>query len=473
MLLSLAPIALLVVLLSASVALFGSDASYGPNQVALIIASAATMLVGWRRGLTWQRLQEGMVDAITVSIMPMMILLSVGALIGSWIISGTVPGMIYYGVQLLDPDLFYAASAVICALASLSLGSSWTVAGTLGIGLMGIATTYGLSPAVTAGAVISGAYFGDKLSPLSDTTNLAAAAVGVDLFEHIKNMLWTTLPAFVIALIVFSMISSEVATTPENIAQIRTALSEQFAVSLWVLSPLFLMLLLIYLRVPAYPAILLCTLAGTAYAALFQPEVVRALAIAAHPDSPAPLVQGLWMALFSGYQSPAELGELSKLLDKGGLASMLNTLFLIITAMTFGGMLDSTGILLQLLDWVLRGVRRTGDLILATVTGGVITNILAADQFLAITLPGRLFTTAYDERGLSRLSLSRTLEDSATLTSVLVPWNTCGAFMTATLGVATFEYAPYALFNLICPVLAVVFGYLLIAQPQAQVRAVT
>ena len=473
MLLSLAPIALLVVLLSASVALFGSDASYGPNQVALIIASAATMLVGWRRGLTWQRLQEGMVDAITVSIMPMMILLSVGALIGSWIISGTVPGMIYYGVQLLDPDLFYAASAVICALASLSLGSSWTVAGTLGIGLMGIATTYGLSPAVTAGAVISGAYFGDKLSPLSDTTNLAAAAVGVDLFEHIKNMLWTTLPAFVIALIVFSMISSEVATTPENIAQIRTALSEQFAVSLWVLSPLFLMLLLIYLRVPAYPAILLCTLAGTSYAAVFQPEVVRALAIAAHPDSPAPLVQGLWMALFSGYQSPAELGELSKLLDKGGLASMLNTLFLIITAMTFGGMLDSTGILRQLLDWVLRGVRRTGDLILATVTGGVITNILAADQFLAITLPGRLFTTAYDERGLSRLSLSRTLEDSATLTSVLVPWNTCGAFMTATLGVATFEYAPYALFNLICPVLAVVFGYLLIAQPQAQVRAVT
>ncbi len=176
MLLSLTPIALLVLLLSASVALFGSDASYGPNQVALIIASAATMLVGWRRGMSWQAIQDGMVGAITVSIMPMMILLSVGALIGSWIISGTVPGMIYYGVQLLDPGFFYAASAVICALASLSLGSSWTVAGTLGIGLMGIATTYSLSPAITAGAVISGAYFGDKLSPLSDTTNLAAAA---------------------------------------------------------------------------------------------------------------------------------------------------------------------------------------------------------------------------------------------------------------------------------------------------------
>ena len=467
MLLSLAPIVLLVALLSASVTLFGSDASYGPNQVALIIASAATMLVGWRRGMTWQAIQEGMVGAITVSIMPMMILLSVGALIGSWIISGTVPAMIYFGVALLDPDLFYAASALICALASLSLGSSWTVAGTLGIGLMGIATTYSLSPAVTAGAVISGAYFGDKLSPLSDTTNLAAAAVGVDLFEHIKNMLWTTLPAFIAALMVFMLIGSEDASTPENIASIRAALDAQFAISPWLLSPLVLMLMLIYWRVPAYPAILICTLTGTLLAAGLQSDVVRELAMAAHPESPAPLIQGLWMALFSGYQSPEEMGELSKLLDKGGLASMLNTIFLILTAMTFGGMLDSTGILRQLLDWVLRGVKRSGDLILATVGGGIITNILAADQFLAITLPGRLFTSAYDDRGLNRLSLSRTLEDSATLTSVLIPWNTCGAFMAATLGVATFDYAPYALFNLFCPILAVGFGYFMVAQPKA------
>jgi len=466
MLLSLAPIALLVALLFASVTLFGSDASYGPNQVALIIASAATMLVGWRRGMSWQSIQEGMVAAITVSIMPMMILLSVGAVIGSWIISGTVPGMIYYGVQLLDPELFYAASALICALASLSLGSSWTVAGTLGVGLMGIATTYSLSPAVTAGAVISGAYFGDKLSPLSDTTNLAAAAVGVDLFEHIRNMLWTTLPAFMAALAVFALIGSEGATTPENIATIRNALANQFAISPWVLSPLALMLVLVYWRVPAYPAILICTLSGALYAAFFQPDIVRTLALAAHPDSPAPLIQGLWMALFSGYQSPEGMGELGRLLDKGGLASMLNTIFLILTAMTFGGMLDSTGILRQLLDQVLKGVKRTGDLILATVSGGIITNVLAADQFLAITLPGRLFTPAYDDRGLNRLSLSRTLEDSATLTSALIPWNTCGAFMSATLGVATFDYAPYALFNLICPVLAVIFGYLMIAQPK-------
>ena len=484
MLLSLAPILLLVALLSTSVALFGSDASYGPNQVALVVAAGATMLVGWLRGMSWQQIQDGMVGAITVSIMPMMILLmgmvgaitvsimpmmillSVGALIGSWIISGTVPGMIFYGLQLLNPDIFYAASAVICALASLSVGSSWTVAGTLGIGLMGIATTYGLSPAITAGAIISGAYFGDKLSPLSDTTNLAAAAVGVDLFEHIKNMLWTTLPAFALALLFFAIIGSEGAAAPDDITRIRAALSDQFAITPWVLSPLALMLAMIYFKIPAYPAILLCTLCGTAYGAVFQPEVVRSMALTAHPESPAPLLQGLWMALFSGYQSPAEMDQLSQLLNKGGLASMLNTIFLILTAMTFGGLLDSTGILRQLLDLVLKGVKRTGDLILATVGGGIITNILAADQFLAITLPGRLFISAYDDRGLSRLSLSRTLEDSATLTSVLVPWNTCGAFMAATLGVATFTYAPYALFNLICPVLAVLFGYLMIAQPQ-------
>ena len=471
MLLSLAPVGLLIALLSASVALFGSDASYGPNQVALIIGAAAAMIVGWYRGMNWQGIQDGMVGAITVAIMPMMILLSVGALIGSWMISGTVPGMIYYGIQLLNPGWFYAASALICALASLSLGSSWTVAGTLGVGLMGITTTYGLSPAITAGAVISGAYFGDKLSPLSDTTNLAAAAVGVDLFEHIKNMLWTTLPAFALTLLVFSLVGSEGAATPENIAEIRSALASQFSLSPWVLSPLVLMLLLIYLKVPAYPAILICTLSGTLYAAFFQADVVRAMATAAHPDTPAPLIQGLWMALFSGYQSPPELGTLSQLLDKGGLASMLNTIFLILTAMTFGGMLESTGILRQLLNAVLRSVKRTGDLILATVGSGVITNVLAADQFLAITLPGRLFTPAYDERNINRLSLSRTLEDSATLTSALVPWNTCGAFMAATLGVATLEYAPYALFNLICPVLAIAFGYGLIAQPPPVARA--
>ena len=467
MLLTLAPIALLVALLSASVALFGADASYGPNQIALITAAAATSLLGRYRGIDWKTIQQGMVNGISIAVMPMMILISVGALIGSWIISGTVPGMIYYGIQLLDPAIFFAASALICALASLSLGSSWTVAGTLGIGLMGIASTYGLSPAVTAGAVVSGAYFGDKLSPLSDTTNLASASVGVDLFEHIKNMLWTTLPAFAIALAFFSLAGSEGGATPENIDQIRALLSDRFSIGPGVLSPLALMLILIYLRVPAYPAILLCTLAGVVYAAVFQSEVVRAMALAAHPESPAPLAQGLWMALFSGYQSPDPGGQLSQLLDKGGLASMHNTIFLILTAITFGGVLESTGVLKQLLDWVLRGVKRTGDLILATITGGVITNLLAADQFLAITLPGRLFGPAYRDRGVSALSLSRTLEDSATLTSPLVPWNTCGAYMSATLGVATLEYAPYAVFNVACPLIAIGFGYLMIGQRAA------
>ena len=225
MLLSFAPIVLLVFLLFSAVQLFGADASYGPNQVALLIASAAAGLVGMYRGLTWAEVQESMVAGIKVGLGPILILLAVGGLIGSWMIAGTVPAMIYYGVSILNPSIFFAAAAIICALASISIGSSWTVAGTLGIGLIGIADSYGLSPAVAAGAIISGAYFGDKLSPLSDTTNLAAACTNVDLFAHIRHMLWTTVPAFCVALLFFSLIPSGAATAPEQIAELRATSS--------------------------------------------------------------------------------------------------------------------------------------------------------------------------------------------------------------------------------------------------------
>ena len=464
MLLTLLPIAFLVGLLSLSVQLFGADASYGPNQIALVLATGAAALVGIYRGLTWDDIQEGLTLGIRVGLAPIMILLAVGALIGSWIIAGTVPAMIYYGVAILDPSIFYAACAVICALASISIGSSWTVAGTLGIGFIGISNSYGLSPAITAGAIISGAYFGDKLSPLSDTTNLAAACAGVDLFAHIRHMLWTTVPAFLVAVIFFALNSSEGARAPEEIALLRASLDAQFDVGPYVLLPMLGMLGLIAIRVPAYPAILISALIGCLFAAIFQADVVQQLALASHPDSAAPLLQGVWIALFDGYTGTTTDAALNDLLSKGGMSSMLNTVWLIITALGFGGVLEKTGILKSLLDWALRRVKSTGDLVLATITGGVVTNILAADQFLAIAVPGRLFTPAYDERGLSRLNLSRTLEDSATLTSVLVPWNTCGAYMAATLGVATLDYLPYAVFNFVCPMIAIIFGYLLIAQ---------
>ena len=468
MLLSLAPIVLLIALLFSAVQLFGADASYGPNQVALLIASAAAGLVGMYRGMSWSEVQDSMVDGIKVGLGPILILMAVGGLIGSWMIAGTVPAMIYYGVAILNPAIFFAAASVICALASISIGSSWTVAGTLGIGLIGIADSFGLSPAITAGAIISGAYFGDKLSPLSDTTNLAAACTNVDLFAHIRHMLWTTVPAFAIALLFFSMIDASAATEPEQIAILRSALATEFNIGIGVLIPLLVMLLLIWRKVPAYPAIMLATVAGVATAALLQADVVRAFALTKNADSSVPLIEGLWLTLFGGFEGNTSNQELNQLISKGGIASMLNTVWLIISALAFGGVLERTGILKQLLDAVLRAVKSTGDLVLATVTGGVVTNILAADQFLAIALPGRLFSTTYDDFGLSRENLSRTLEDSATMTSALIPWNTCGAYMAATLGVATWEYAPYAIFNIACPLLAISFGYLLIKQKRVE-----
>lgn len=467
MLLSFAPIALLVFLLFSAVQLFGADASYGPNQVALLIASAAAGLVGMYRGLTWAEVQESMVAGIKVGLGPILILLAVGGLIGSWMIAGTVPAMIYYGVSILNPSIFFAAAAIICALASISIGSSWTVAGTLGIGLIGIADSYGLSPAVAAGAIISGAYFGDKLSPLSDTTNLAAACTSVDLFAHIRHMLWTTVPAFCVALLFFSLIPSGAATAPEQIAELRAAISQEFNVGVGVLIPLAVMIGLIWKRVPAYPAIMLATLAGILTALTLQADVVRKFAFMANPEATMPVVEGLWRTLFAGFEGTTTNEELNRLISKGGIASMLNTVWLIVSALAFGGVLERTGILKQILDSVLTLVKSTGDLVAATVTSGFLTNILAADQFLAIALPGRLFSSTYDDRGLSRENLSRTLEDSATMTSALIPWNTCGAYMAATLGVATFDYAPYAIFNLACPLIAIGFGYLAFKQKSA------
>ena len=467
MLLSFAPIVLLVFLLFSAVQLFGADASYGPNQVALLIASAAAGLVGMYRGLTWAEVQESMVAGIKVGLGPILILLAVGGLIGSWMIAGTVPAMIYYGVSILNPSIFFAAAAIICALASISIGSSWTVAGTLGIGLIGIADSYGLSPAVAAGAIISGAYFGDKLSPLSDTTNLAAACTNVDLFAHIRHMLWTTVPAFCVALLFFSLIPSGAATAPEQIAELRAAISQEFNVGVGVLIPLAVMIGLIWKRVPAYPAIMLATLAGILTALTLQTDVVRKFALMTNPEATMPVVEGLWRTLFAGFEGTTTNEELNSLISKGGIASMLNTVWLIVSALAFGGVLERTGILKQILDSVLTLVKSTGDLVAATVTGGFITNILAADQFLAIALPGRLFSSTYDDRGLSRENLSRTLEDSATMTSALIPWNTCGAYMAATLGVATFDYAPYAIFNLACPLIAIGFGYLAFKQKPA------
>jgi NhaC family Na+:H+ antiporter len=458
--LALAPIIFLVALLACSVYLFGADSSYGANQIALVLAACVAALVGRRVGISWQEAQNGIIDGIAVGLAPILILLSVGMLIGTWILCGTVPAMIYYGVQVLNPSIFYAASAAICAIVAISIGSSWTVAGTLGIGLMGIAASFELSPAITAGAIVSGAYFGDKLSPMSDTTNLASAATGVDLFDHIRHMLWTTLPSFLVALLIFAFLGSSDAAAPREIAELQQALAAEFNIGIHLLLPLILMLALVYKRLPAYPSIVVSALTGAVFALLFQPDVVIKLAGSdAEMGRGFALFKGVWISLFDGYSSNSGNTFLDELLSKGGMSSMLNTVWLIICALGLGGVLERTGILAYLLQLALRGVNSAGSLITVTVLTCLGTNILAADQFISIALPGRMYKDEYERRGLSRLNLSRTLEDSGTLTSALIPWNTCGAYMSATLGVTTFSYAPFAFFNLLCPVVAIIYGY--------------
>jgi NhaC family Na+:H+ antiporter len=458
--LAMIPIVFLVGLLACSVYLFGADSSYGANQIALVLAACVAALVGRCAGISWHESQKGIIDGIGLGLAPILILLSVGMLIGTWILCGTVPAMIYYGVQVLDPDIFYAASAAICALVAISIGSSWTVAGTLGIGLMGIAASFDLSPAITAGAIVSGAYFGDKLSPMSDTTNLAAAVTSVDLFDHIRHMLWTTLPSFAITLVIFAFIGSSDAAAPQEIEELQHALATEFNIGVYLLLPLLLMLTLVFKRMPAYPSIVVSALVGAVFAVIFQPDAVTRLAGGdAGIAQSFVLFKGVWISLFNGYSSSSGKIFLEQLLSKGGMSSMLNTVWLIICALGFGGVLERTGILAYLLQLALRGVKSAGSLIVVTVTTCIGTNILAADQFISIALPGRMYQDEYERQGLSRLNLSRTLEDSGTLTSALIPWNTCGAYMSATLGVATFSYAPFAFFNLLCPLIAIIYGF--------------
>jgi NhaC family Na+:H+ antiporter len=461
---AITPVVILISMLAGTVYVFGLD-SFGPNQVALIMAAAVAAMIGIKNGHSWKEIEQGMIDTIAVSLQSLLILLMVGALIGSWILSGTVPSMIYYGVQLMSPDYFYLTACLVCALLGFSIGSSWTVAGTLGIGLMGIAAALDLSLAASAGAIISGAYFGDKLSPLSETTNLAAAVTSNNLFDHIQHMLWTTIPGFVITLVLFFIlgIGSSANLVIDDIEILQAAMQQTFNVSPLMLIPMILLLTMAVKKLPALSTLICGTLAGCLFAALFQWDVVIALANDSGLSQGAAVFKGLFSSMFLGYSANTGNESLDALLSKGGMSSMLTTIGLVINAMAFGGAMRRTGLLERLVEAALSRVKSAGDLIIATVGTCIGTNLLAADQYLSIVIPGQMFIKPYEERELSTINLSRTLEDSGTLTSALVPWNTCGAYMSATLGISTFMYAPFAFFNILCPIIAVIYGYSQIA----------
>lgn len=458
---ALIPAVILMGLLSASVYFYGDSSSSGANQIALILTAAVAAIIGIKNGFSWDEIEDGIKSGIVIALKAIMILFSVGSLIGSWIMSGTVPSMIYYAVQLLDPSWFYPAACLICAIVALCIGSSWTVAGTIGIGFIGAATVLDLSLAATAGAVISGAYFGDKMSPLSDTTNLAAAAANTDLFTHIRHMLWTTTPSFVIALILFTWVGSQHSGGGEldTLSGTMQALQGQFDIGIYLLLPLAVVFIMAYKQFPVLPSIWTGIMLGLLFAVIFQPSSVAAMGAAEDLGSALQMVKGSWTVLFDGYKSSTGDSSIDDLLTRGGMSSMLNTVWLIICAMIFSAIMEKTGILARLVNSLINLASSTGSLIFTTVCTGIGVNLVSSDQYIAVVIPGRMYQLEFEKRGLAPQNLSRAIEDSATITSPLVPWNTCGVFMAGTLGVATFAYLPFCFFNLISPLMTTLYGF--------------
>ena len=465
------PVASLILLVGLSFYLFGDAGAAGPNQVALVFATMIGVFIAWRRGHSLNSLRQAAVESVGSGIGAIFILLAVGALIGTWALSGTLLAMVYYGLQILSPNYFYVTAVVICAVVSASIGSSWTVVGTVGIGLMGISYNMDLNPAITAAAVISGAYFGDTSSPLSDSANLAAATGGVDIYQHVRETLVTSSVALLISLVVFWILGEPGDLEASDKAE---AIRTSFNISPVLFLPLVLVILLAAFKIPAFTAIFLGAVAGGVLAVVVAPDRVLAYAAAEELPQWLGLLKGVWLALANGYSSTTGHSAIDELVSRGGMASMMNTIWLIITALAFGGVVEKAGVLDRIITPIVQAAKSLGALVTAMVTSVLATNVVAADQYIAIVLPGRMFRSAFLKRGLQPVVLSRTVGASATPTSALVPWNSCGAYMAATLGVATFSYLPYAVFNFASPLLAIGLAYLgvrMLTSPGAPAQA--
>ncbi|WP_144394071.1 Na+/H+ antiporter NhaC [Pleionea sediminis] len=457
---ALIPVLFLIGLLVLSVYFYEDNSSLGANQIALLLSAGLAALIGVKNGYNWKTIEQGIVKGISSALGAILILLAVGSLIGTWLLAGTVPTMIYYGLQILEPSIFYFAACLICALVSVSIGSSWTTAGTIGVALIGVANGLGLSPEITAGAIISGAYFGDKMSPLSDTTNLAPAVAGTDLFTHIRHMVWTTTPSFLIALTLFLIIGL-MQSSEGDVSTLEGTLStidQHFNVSVFTLIPLVLVFAMAIKKFPAFPTIMTGALVGGVFAFVLQPEAISQFIGESDHGAFLNKVDAVWRALFDGFSITTDDESVNDLLSRGGMSDMLNTVWLILCALTFGAVLEHTHMLERLVLSALKMVHGTGSLIVTVVLTCIGINIVAADQYIAIVLPGRMYKAEFQRRKLDSKNLSRTLEDSATITSPLIPWNTCGAYMASTLGVATIAYLPFAFFNLINPLISMLYG---------------
>lgn len=456
---ALIPVASLILLVALSFYLFGDGGSSGPNQVALVVATMIAVVIARRRGFSLETLTEAAVASVSSGMGAIFILFAVGALIGTWALSGTLAAMVYYGIQLLNPTYFYVTATAICAAISFGIGSSWTVVGTIGIGLMGISANMGLDPAITAAAIISGAYFGDTTSPLSDSANLAAGCADANLYTHIGETVVTSALALAIALAVFWFFGT--AAGELDASDKARAIAGAFNISPLLFLPLVIVVGLALFRLPPFTTIFVGALAGGVMAVVVAPERVLAFANA---DETVPtflaMIKGVWLALASGYVSSTGIPSLDMLATRGGMSSMLNTIWLVITAFAFGGVVEKAGILERLITPVIALAKSTGSLVASLVGAVVATNVATADQYLAVVLPGRMFKSEFEKRGFAPVVLSRSIGASATPTSALIPWNSCGAYMTATLGVSTFSYFPYAVFNFASPALTIIAAML-------------
>ena len=455
---ALIPVFALVGMLAFNVFVFGNNALGGSNQFILLLGGAVAAIVGVYHKVDYKSMVEEVSQNIKSTTGAILILLMVGALAGTWLLSGIIPTMIYYGLQLLNPSIFLAACVIICALISVATGSSWTTSATVGIALVGIAKALDISLGMTAGAILSGAYFGDKLSPLSDTTNLAPAMAGTDLFTHIRYMTFTTVPTIIITLIVFIIIGLNLdASGNANIQPILSSIESSFNISLWLFIVPIIVIAMIVVKTPPLIALLIGTLLAAVAALIFQPDLVLLVSKAQELNFMSGY-KGILTAITTDIEIPTANALLEDLFAASGMAGMLSTIWLIICAMVFGGVMDAIGALSKISEALLNLFHTTFGLFASTVVSCLTLNATASDQYLAIVVPGKMFKKAYQDKNLAPENLSRSLEDSGTVTSVLIPYNTCGAYHSGVLGVPVVDYFFYAIFNYLSPFMTLIFA---------------
>jgi NhaC family Na+:H+ antiporter len=457
---ALIPVFALIVMLAFNVYVFGDDALSGSNQFIMLLGGAVAAIVGFFNKVDFDKMMDEVARNIQSTAGAILILLMVGALAGTWLISGIIPTMIYYGLQILNPTIFLAACVIICAIISVATGSSWTTSATVGIALIGIAEALGISVGMTAGAILSGAYFGDKISPLSDTTNLAAAMAGTDLFTHIRYMMITTVPTITLTLLIFVIIGLNLDVSGStDTSAILNSIESTFTITPWLFLVPAIVIFLIIKKTSPLIALLAGTLLGAIAALIFQPGIVAQIAGTESLDFISGY-KGIMQAITVDTSIITDDEKLNDLFSSGGMAGMLGTIWLILCAMVFGGIMEAIGALSRISTALLNLFHTTFGLFASTVFSCLALNATASDQYLAIVVPGKMFAKAYKDKGLAPENLSRTLEDSGTVTSVLVPWNTCGAYHSGVLGVPTLSYIGYAFFNYLSPFMTLLFAAL-------------